>query len=94
VPVTKAIKLEAANITIMARGAAIVMKNRMFREEGLPCKVISDQGPQFVSAFIRELYGMLGIEGNPSTTYHPQTDRQMERINHEVEKYLRMFVSH
>jgi hypothetical protein len=78
---TKVIKLEAANMTIMARGAAVVMKNCIFREEGLLCKVISNHSPQFVSAFVKELYRMLGIEGNPSTAYHLQTDRQTERIN-------------
>jgi hypothetical protein len=35
---TKAIKLEAANVTISARGAAMVMKNQVFREEGLPSR--------------------------------------------------------
>jgi hypothetical protein len=90
----KVIKLELANITITARGAAIVMRNRVFREEGLPKKVISDCGPQFISSFMKELYRLLGIEGNPSTAYHPQTDSQMERINQEVEKYLRMFTNH
>jgi hypothetical protein len=91
---TKVIKLEAANITIMVRGAAVVIKNRVFWEEGLPYKVISDRDPQFVSAFVKELYGMLGIKGNLSTAYHLQTDGQTERINREVEKYLRMFVDH
>jgi hypothetical protein len=42
---SKAIKLEPANITITAMGVAIVMRNRVFREEGLPSKVISDWGP-------------------------------------------------
>jgi hypothetical protein len=91
---TKVIKLEVANVTISTRGAAVVMKNQVFREEGLPSKVISDQDPQFVSTFIKELYAMLGVEGNPSTVYHPQTDGQTERINREVEKYLHMFVNH
>jgi hypothetical protein len=90
---TKAIKLEPADITITARGAAVVMKNRVYWEEGLPAKVISDRGPQFVSGFMKELYSLLGIEGNPSTAYHPQTDGQTERTNREVEKYLRMFVN-
>jgi transposase InsO family protein len=33
---TKAIKLEAANVTITALGMAIVMRDRVYREEGLP----------------------------------------------------------
>jgi transposase InsO family protein len=91
---TKAIKLEPGNVTVTTMGAAIVMKNRVFREEGLPIKVISDRGPQFVSGFMRELYKLLGIEGNPSMVYHPQTNGQTERVNREVEKYLRMFTNH
>jgi transposase InsO family protein len=90
---TKAIKLEPANITITVRGVAVVMKNRVFREEGLPVKVISDRGPQFIGRFMKELYAMLGIEGNLSTAYHPQTDGQTERMNQEVEKYLWMFTN-
>jgi hypothetical protein len=43
---------------------------------------------------MKELYGLLEIEGNPSTVYHPQTDGQTERVNQEVEKYLQMFVRH
>jgi transposase InsO family protein len=85
---TKAIKLKPADITITTRGIAVVLKNRIFCEEGLPAKVISDRGPQFVSRFMKELYELLGIEGNPSTAYHPQTDGQTERINREVEKFL------
>jgi hypothetical protein len=45
---TKVIKLEPADITITARGIMVIMKNRVFREEGLLAKVISDRGPQFV----------------------------------------------
>jgi transposase InsO family protein len=91
---TKAIKLEAANITITAMGEAIVMRDRVFQEEELLSKVYNNQGPQFISRFMKELYSLLGVEGNPSTVYHPQTNSQTERINREVKKYLRMFVSH
>jgi transposase InsO family protein len=89
----KTIKLEPADITITALEAAVVMKNRVFREEGLPVKVISDKGPQFMSGFMKELYRLLGIEGNLSTAYHPQTDGQTKRVNQEVKKFLRMFTN-
>jgi len=43
----------------------------VFKDVGLPKKVISDRGPQFVSNFMKELCLQLGIEQNPSTAYHP-----------------------
>ncbi|SJL06240.1 uncharacterized protein ARMOST_09576 [Armillaria ostoyae] len=60
----------------------------------MPQVVISDQGLQFVSAFMKELYRMLDITQNASTAFHPQTDGQTERVNQEVEKYLRIFVNY
>ena len=44
--------------------------------KGIPHKVVSDQGSMFVSNFMKSLFNLLGIEANPSTAYHPQTDRQ------------------
>ncbi|SJL06861.1 uncharacterized protein ARMOST_10203 [Armillaria ostoyae] len=61
----------------------------------VPCNVvISNQGPQFVSKFMKELYRILDIKQNVSTAFHPQTDGQTERINQEVEKYLWIFINH
>jgi hypothetical protein len=60
---------------------------------GLPRSVISDRGPQFVSEFMRELYRILGIRVSATTAYHPQADGQTERVNQELEQYLRLFVS-
>jgi len=37
---------------------------------------------------------MLGIESKISMAFHPQTDSQIERINQELEQYLRMFIDH
>jgi len=56
--------------------------------------VISDHGPQFVLGFMKELNKILGINTKLSTAYHPQTDGQTERMNQELEQYLRMFVDY
>ena len=37
---------------------------------------------------MKELYWLLGIKLAATTAYHPQGDRQMERINQELEQYL------
>jgi len=37
---------------------------------------------------------MLGIESKLLTAFHPQTNGQTERVNQELEQYLRMFINH
>ena len=43
--------------------------------------IILDRGPQFVTGLMRELNKMLEIKSKLSTAFHPQTDRQTERVN-------------
>ena len=50
----------------------------MWKLHKLPESVISDWGPQFAAELTKELNRMLGIETKLSTTFYPQTDRQME----------------
>ncbi len=74
--------------TITAAGAANLYLRNVWKLHGLPRKVLSDQGPQFIAEFMRELYCLLGIEAIYSTSYHPQTDGQMEHVNQELEQYI------
>jgi len=53
-----------------------------------------DRGVQFTAGMIKELNNLLGIQTKLSTAYHPQTDRQTERINQKLEQYLRVFINH
>jgi len=61
---------------------------------GLPESIISDRGVWFVAGMMRQLNNLLGIQTKLSTAYHPQTDGQTERINQELEQYLRVFINH
>jgi len=79
-------------ITVTAAGAANLYVHNVWKLYGLPRKVVSDHGLQFVAAFMKELFQLLGIEAASSTVYHPQTDGQTERVNQELEQYLRLFV--
>jgi hypothetical protein len=42
---------------------------------------------------MKGLYQNLRIEANPLTAYHPQTDGQTERVNQELEEYLRIYIN-
>ena len=91
---TKQIHALPTRMELNSEGLARIYRDNVFRLHGLPRKVIHDRGPQFVSSFMKDLYRLLGIEGNPSTAYHPQTDGQTERINQEIEHYLRVFTNY
>jgi hypothetical protein len=82
------------NMELSLEGQAKIFRDNIFKLHGLPEKVISDRGLQYVSKFMVNLYHLLGITGNPSTAFHPQTDGQMEQINREVEQYLQIWVNH
>jgi len=78
----------------MAEGLAKLFRDNMWKLHGLPKSIISDRGPQFMAGLMRELNQMLGIESKMLMAFHSQTDGQMERVNQELEQYLRMFIDH
>ena len=72
----------------------VLYKNQVFKLYELLKKIIHDRGLQFNAKFMRELYKVLYIEGNPSTAYHSQTNSQTECINQEIEQYLYLYVDY
>ena len=78
---------------ITALRVAHLFLTHVWKLHGLLRQVVSDQGPQFIAEFTQELYRLLGIKLAATTTYHPQGDGQMERVNQELEQYLRLFVN-
>jgi len=56
--------------TVTAAGAANLYLQNIWKLHSLPQKVVSDRGLQFVAAFMKELYQLLGIEAATSTAYH------------------------
>jgi len=53
-----------------------------------------DRGVQFTAGIMKELDNLLGIQMKLSMAYHPQTNGQTERINQELEQYLRVFIDY
>lgn len=91
---SKYVILIPTNTKLSAYGTARLFRDQVFKNFGLPRKITSDRGPQFSAKFMKDLYTLLGIEGNLSTGYHPQTDGQTEQMNQEIEGYLRIYINH
>ena len=71
--------------TVSAEGVTSFFFHKVFLCFGLYDKIISDCGPQFASAFARELGKLLNYDLSLSTAYHPQTDGETERVNQEID---------
>ena len=78
---------------INAAGTAKLILDNVVRLHGVPDRIVSDRGPQFISKFWKKLWGYLGCSTRLSSAVHPQTDGQTEVKNQALEQYLRCFVN-
>jgi transposase InsO family protein len=62
--------------------------SRILCLHGAPKTIISDQGTQFIAHFWEQLHASLGMHLIHSSSYHPQTDGQRERVNQILEDML------
>jgi hypothetical protein len=71
-----------------------IFMKEIFRLHGMPKEIVSDRDTEFTSIFWKSL--MAGFETKLlfSTSYHPQTDEKIERVNQILEDMLRMHVMH
>ena len=71
--------------------AEIFMK-QIFHLHGIPKVIISNRDPKFTGNFWKSLFKGLNTTLNFSTSFHPQTDGQTERVNQVIEYMLRLYV--
>ena len=63
--------------------------DEIVRLHGVSLFIVSDIDPRFTSRFWKELQSALGMRLNLSTTFHPQTDGQSERLIQVLKDMLR-----
>ena len=66
--------------------------NQIVYLHGVPVSIVSDRGATFTSVFWQELHKAMGTRLDFSTTFHPQTDGQLERTIQTLEDMLHMCV--
>ncbi len=60
---------------------------------GPPVYRLTENASQFASAFFLKVCGLLGTKQVFTTTYHPQTNGQVERFNRTLLQALRNYVA-
>ena len=79
--ISKRVHFVPMHTTVTVEGAARLFLHYVWKLHGLPKRVVSDCGPQFVASFTKELYRLLDVRLSSSIAWHPQTDRQTEHVN-------------
>jgi len=88
------IRLMAITTSIFSSEVARIYRDDIWKIHGIPKKIISNRGSQFVLTFMGELCKVLGIKRAMSMAYHPQIDGQTKRINQEIEVFLRHYINY
>ena len=65
----------------------------LFSRVGIPDEILTDQGTNFMSALLQEIYRLLHIQWIRTSPYHPQTDGLVERFNGTLKAMLRKLTS-
>ena len=69
---------------------ADIFLKQIFKLHGIPKVIISNRDPKFTGNFWKSLFKGLNTRLNFSTSLHPQTDGQTERVNQVLEDLLRI----
>ena len=76
---------------IIAYDVAVAFVKHWMFKYGAPATLLSDNGSQFVAHFFRRVCNILQVHNVFTTTYHPQTNGQVERFNRTLAAMLRCY---
>jgi hypothetical protein len=89
---TKAAHFIPLKTTHKAADVVDIFMKEVARLHEIPKMIVSDRDPKFTSNFWKGLFKGFGMNLNFSTSYHPESDGQTERVNRVIEDMLRMYV--
>uniref|UniRef100_A0A8R7V9Y7 Integrase catalytic domain-containing protein n=1 Tax=Triticum urartu TaxID=4572 RepID=A0A8R7V9Y7_TRIUA len=74
---------------ITVQSVARAFSDTVFKLHGMPLVIVTDRDKIFTSHLWQKLFKSLKIKLHMSTSYHPQSYGQTERVNQCLENYLR-----
>ena len=86
---SKAIPLEDQEANTVAKEFV----TRIICEYGIPQRVLTDQGTNFLSQVFKNVCKLLKIEKIQTTAYHPQSNGALERSHRTLAEYLKNFIT-
>ena len=78
---------------VNAEETAKLFRDHVWKLHGYPKHLVTDRDSRFTSNFWQELQKYCGMKGHKSTSFHPQSDGQTERMNRVLEDMLRHYIS-
>ena len=78
---------------ITAQHVAIAFVEHWVFKYGPPKTLLSDNGSNFASKFFQRMCSYIGVANMYTSTYHPQTNGQVERYNRKILAMLRNYVN-
>jgi hypothetical protein len=85
--------LTANKKNIIAADTTKLFFERVWVHFGIPQTIISDQYSRFLRTFWSSLWSLLDTKLTKSTTFHRQTDGQIEVVNHMIVHIMCMYNS-
>ena len=76
-----------------AEGTANILVNRYIPLWGCPRTILSDNGLQFCCKLLQAVYQRLGVHKFATSSYHPNCNGGIDRVNHTMAHMLDMVVS-
>ena len=76
-----------------AEGTANILVNQYIRLWGCPRTILSGNGLQFCSKLIQAVYQLLSVHKLATSSYHPNRNGSVERVNRTMAQMLAMVVN-
>ena len=76
-----------------ARGCASKLVDDYIPRWGCPYTFLSDRGTEFISQVSKAVYETLGEVKKFTSSYHPQTNGMVERLNHTLCQMLSYLIA-